>query len=286
MSHPSTYYIKYLVAKGWPNGENPVTINQSLEDLGLLKISDEEFDRIAASLSPPKGFVPQNPSHQPTMKFMRAEKIFSIWQPSKDDKDVLDLFLVPQVKETIQILLMGRLPAEEIAIRVDKKYSRETSVKLIEAFSHYFWNVKLASLQEWNELLYRHSLRDHYLAALWGSRNQALFRAGFSPQIDGKKALREAHRNIAMRLEASRMLPDTKDTTAILGRLSKELVMVHMALFGEGAGLEESMRDLKKFKMERNEENNVVSIHSLAPKGNFSGSGVTRKEEEKKDGST
>jgi hypothetical protein len=112
-----------------------------------------------------------------------------------------------------------------------------------------------------------------------GSKNQSLFRAGFSPQIDGRKALREAHRNLAMRIEASRFMPDTVVTARILSHLTKELVTTHTALYGDGAGLEDMMKDLQKFVMERNAPN-VVPISKIAPKGNFSNSGTKAQNED------
>jgi hypothetical protein len=82
-----------------------------------------------------------------------------------------------------------------------------------------------------------------------------------------------------MRVEATRLLPDNKDTVRMLATLSKELVGVHNALYGEGAGVEDMMKELQRFIMERNAPN-VVPITKLAPKGNFSGSGHKDKDGE------
>jgi hypothetical protein len=277
MAHPSSFYIKYLLAKGWPSTENTTTINTTLQECGLLAITEDGFDSIAASMRPPKSFYVQNRTHKPTVQFMMAEKIYSIWNPTKEDKAAVELLLLPQVRETAQILLMGHVEPTEISERLFRKYNRRITERTVETYKHYFWNVDIASFSEWAVLLHDHPLRDHYVSSLWGSKNQALFRAGFSPSVDGKRALKEAHRNLIMRLEASRILPDTKDTATIVGKLTKELVTVHTALYGDGAGIEESMRDLKKFKMER-KAGNVIPITDLAPKGNFSGSGHKHKE--------
>jgi hypothetical protein len=76
-----------------------------------------------------------------------------------------------------------------------------------------------------------------------------------------------------MRIEATRAFPDTKETTQMLTAMSKELVAVHHALFGEGAGVEEQIQELqKKVRMQRNAPN-VIPLRKLAPDGNFSKSG-------------
>jgi hypothetical protein len=267
-----------MVLQGWPD-ETVDTVNTTLRSFGIPEVTQEEFDQIEAALDPPPNFSPNSRTHKPTIAFLKAERVWTLWAAKKDDLHSVDIINAPQVKETTQLLLMGRFNAEEISKRVKMKYGKELSPRTFEAYRHYFWNPELVGMQELRQFLWTHPMRDAYIAAMWGSKNQALFRAGFSPAIDGRKALKEAHRNLAMRVEATRLLPDNKDTVRMLATLSKELVGVHNALYGEGAGVEDMMKELQRFIMERNAPN-VVPITKLAPKGNFSGSGHKDKDGE------
>jgi hypothetical protein len=295
MNHPSEYYIRWLLAKGWANGsESHKTVQVTLKRYGLLDVSEEAFEMIRDQFSPPAAFFFQNRKHPATAAFMREQKIHTLWAPKADEKIAIDLLRLPLVREALQILLMGRVEPKDIATRISGRYKVEVTERTIQTYAHYFWNIDLCGFEEWSKLLYGHPLRDSYLASLVGSPNQALYRAGFSPQINGKQALRETHRALAMRIDATRRFPDTRDTALMLSALTKSLLDVHTALHGEGAGMEEMMREFLKFKMQRQKiaeghASNVVPIRELARGGNFSGSGkkeLAAPKEEPTDGGT
>lgn len=278
MPHPATSYIKFAVLKNWPE-ESVDTVNMMLTDCGFPEISTSEFDLLMQTLDPPANFSPNSKSHQPTIRYLKEQKVYTMWTKKPEAIDALALVELPQVRETVQLLLMGRFGTKEISTRIKAKYRKTIPAKSIAAYRHYFWNPELVGMKELRSFMWTDPMRDAYVASMWGSKNQALFRAGFSPSIDGKRALKEAHRSLAMRIEATRIMPDTKDTARMLATLSKELVGVHNALYGEGAGVEDMMKELQRFVMERN-AGNVVSIHDLAPKGNFSHGGGKKENEE------
>jgi hypothetical protein len=279
MGHPSEFYVRFLLAKGWSNGtETFKTVSVTLKNYGLLEISQEAFESIHDQFSPPPSFFFQNRKHPSTANFMREQKIYTMWAPKAEERAAVELIRLPLVREAIQILLMGHVSPEDIATRVGGKFNQEMTARAVQTYAHYFWNVDLCGFQEWAYHLHGNPMRDSYLSSLVGSPNQALYRAGFSPQINGKQALRETHRSLAMRIEATRRFPDTRDTALMLAALTKSFLDVHTALHGEGAGMEEMMKEFLKFKMERQKlvggaTTNVVSIRKLAAGGNFSGSG-------------
>ena len=272
MAHPCHYYVKFMILQGWPEEETVDTVNLTLRSFGLPEIADTEFEQIRLALEPPKSFNPMSKTHKVTVQYLKEEKVFSLWQGKKEDLAAVEIINLPQVRETIQLLLLGRFTQKEIRLRLQKKYKKSFTEQAISVFRHYFWNSDLMGLHDIRTLMFSHPMRDPFIASMYGSQNQALFRAGFNPQIDGRAALKEAHRSLAMRVEATRMMPDNKDTSRILSALTKELVSVHNALHGEGAGVEDMMKELQRFIMERNAPN-VVPIHKLAPNNNFSHGG-------------
>lgn len=267
--HPSLYYIKYLLVKG---DETVESVNRILKAFGLPTVPEDVFEQIQAGLRIPKDLMISNKEHRPTIRFMREQGLYYIWNPKEEERAALGLMRAPLVRETVQILLMGRIPSVELVQWIEKKYGTEVHPKTIDTYSFYFWNCQLVSLDQWSSLLWDNVMRDHYLASFWGSRNQALYRAGFTPKINGKTALKEAQRSIAMRIEATRLMPDSKDTARILATLTKELVGVHAALYGEGAGAEDALRELRKIKLAKT-DNKVLPLRVVAPGGNYSNSG-------------
>lgn len=271
MPHPTQNYIKFTVLRNWPS-ETVDTINYMLAGCRFPEIAVSDFDVLVQELEIPKGFNPENETHEPTIACFREHQVYSMWMGRQEAVDAVALAELPHIRETVQLLLMGRFDAKEISARIRPKFKKNIPPKAIEAYRHYFWNPDVLGMKDLRTLLWADPMRDAYLAATWGSKNQALFRAGFNPTIDGKRALKEAHRNLYMRLESTRIMPDNKDTARTVATLAKELVTVHNALYGEGAGVEDMMKELQRFVMERN-AGNVVPIHQLAPKGNYSGSG-------------
>lgn len=256
MTHPSEFYTRYLLAMSEDRAEeNADSLNETLVALRLPKMESYTFDEIKANFRPPSGFDKRNRQHKPSIEFMKAQQIHSLWDPSDNVRAMMELHFHPQVKETVQILLMAQaISAKEISLRVGRKHKYSVHEETIEAFKHYFWNVTRCSTEDWIYLLRGQPLQDHYHAALTGSRAQALWRAGFNPEIDGHSALQEVHRALFMRIEATRFMPDTKATAQILTSLTKELLAVHSALFGDGGHVEKQLEELRKFNMQRTGE--------------------------------
>lgn len=283
--HLAEHYLKYVFAKTIADDAKVTleTVNYFLEKLGLPVFRKEHEVRIqvlADQFKPPHSFQFYNTQHKPTAEFMRQEKIYSMWEPDEAMGEVQKIFKYPAIKETIQLLLTGRLTPADISNRLPVKYERTFTPETIALFAHYFWNVSLVGAQDLEQLFYGSPMATHYLACFWGSRDQAVWRAGFSPRIDGHRALKEAHRSLFMRIEATRSLPDGIETARILATLSKELGALHGLLFGEGAGVEEMAKDLSKQVKMRQLPGNVVPITALAKAGNYTGSGVKHADSE------
>jgi len=306
MSHPSTNYLKYLTIKGLAEGEildvdgveeselskthdGPSDALKELQlfydelqyvmtELGLPGYSFVEFRRMHRHLKIPKYVQFHNPRHKKTSEFMDRMGVREIWNPGPGEREVFVILKNHLVQDTIKILLMGRVSPLDIASRVSRKFDINLPVPAVQLYYRYFWNVQKASATEWNDHLRGNYLRSHLMASLHGSPGQALYRAGFNPRIDGAVSLKDLQRTLHYRLEATRMMPDNTDTASILSRLSNQLLTVHQVLYGEGAGLEDTLRKFREFRMELKKVE-ATPIHELAPHGNYSNSGAKEKED-------
>lgn len=282
MAHPSERYIRFLIAQGIGTGEEETseTINTTLRTLRLPAINEEDFDNLVADMQP--GFQVQwhNPRHKQTLEWTKKHEIYSLWDPGEDEQNLIELHIRPQVRETVEILLMGRIELEDIAYRIQRKFKIDISAETIFSFRHYFWDVDKSSIAEWMVYLTSGGRwnRDHYLAALTGSKNQALWRAGFNPKVDASKILKDVHSSLAMRFEALRHMPDTKETSEMMTRYSKEISAVHQLIYGEGSQMEENIKELKKFRMQKS-SNKPSSLRLIASNGTFSDDGKDKEDE-------
>jgi hypothetical protein len=290
MGHPSTNYVRYLVVRGAAEGDlrdadsTLAYYNEVVDTLtyyNLPPIGDRSFERLIWELRVPLGLQVNNLRHKKTQEYMKQEGLYDIWNPTPKQKEVFNLLRRPLAMDTIKVLLMGHIFPDEISGRVARKHRLEVSEEAVAMFAHYFWDVEFVSQLDWKSLLQGHPLKDHMMAALNGSPEQARYRAGFTPAIDGERTLKDAHMAIHFRIEATRNMPDSPDTASVLARLAKELVNIHQSIYGEGAGLEEILRKFKAFKMETKDPE-VREIMDLAPSGNYSGASLSRGEKDVK----
>jgi len=276
VAHPSEYYIRFLILNGHTDPKDGLThINKTLSHYCSPDLSEEQFREIRDDFVIPDGLVLSSKKDRKTKEFMDQQELTPLWIPDDNVKRVLLLCRTPMVIEMIQMLLFGRVPHDIIADRVSCKQelTPPLAVRDIDLYRHFFWNYTLCSTSEWESYLYHFGSRgDHLLAGLRCGKLQALWRAGYEPKVDGKRAIRDASRHLYFRMDASRMMPDTKETIEILTKLTKELTSVHAALSGEGAHLEEILREFRNLNM-TTVAPGIQSLSDIASGGDFSNSG-------------
>lgn len=271
MAHPSEYYIKYLIITGHTGEAGLAHINQTLDNYKCPRLKAEELAPLQEKIRPPSDLLLSNKKHKGTQEYMKEQGLDALWDPDEEVKRMLELCNQPMVLQDIQLLILGDVPMDAIAEKTSVKFAIEPqlTVRSLELYCHFFWNRTRVGYDEWENYLWKMRGRDHYLAALYCSRDQALWRCGYNPKIEGKSSLRDAHRNIHFRLEATRHMPDSKETAEIITKYTKELASIHNVLYSEGAALEEVIREFRAIKMET-QPAGVKSIADIAGDGSYS----------------
>lgn len=277
MAHPSHRYLKYLLLKAQVTG-TPIEwkeVCSLLERIHILSIAEDKFkDMAVMTAKPPRGLRFHSPQHKVTAEFMKKHDVYELWNPPISMADVLRMLgSNAQAVETTQVLIAGRLESAEISEKLLKKHHLKVSAEAVDMLRKFFWDVEATSYSEWEILLRGRSMRSSILASLHSSPDQARYRAGFQPKVEGKKTLREALRGVYFRLEATRYMPDNEEVVGMLTRLTKELGNIFTVLYGDGAGLDDILKELRVISM-KTWKPKIAALKSLAPNGNHSGSGV------------
>lgn len=290
MGHPSEYYVRYSLAQVWGADEadtTMVTLNTELKSFGLLQLTEDQYDHIRATFNPPDGFRFNNKKHKESKDWMTQEALHAFWTPKADDKRVLDELVDGHqlVKHDLHILLMGNIPHEVIVSKLNTKYRLNPglTVRMIATYTHFFWNVKHCGHAEWDELLTGKPYKDSYLAALYCGEQQALYRAGFSPRVDGNRALKESYRQAFFRLEALRFQPDSKATTDAYAKLTARLLGVHDVLYSAGSGLQDQLKQFRQLMMKHDDPNIQAIDEVIEAVGSYSDNGESETEEQQGD---
>lgn len=257
MGHPAEYFIKFSLAKSYGDDEcddsSYVAMNKTLFAFSLPLILENQYERILVGFNPPEGFRFYNKKHAATVEFMRDEKISTLWSPSHEDRRVLSELVDGNmlIKYALHILLMGGIPHDVVAAKLNSKYRLNPLIteRMISTYAHYFWNVTNASHNEWAMMLESDQSESALIAALHCGEQQALYRAGFSPRLDGTRAMKEAYRQAYFRMEALRSSPDTKLTIDNYSRLTARLTNIHEILYSQGTGLQDQLRQFRQIMM-------------------------------------
>lgn len=256
MGHPSEYFIKFTLAANWGEDNlesSHVALSKSLTAFDLPPITEMQYDWILTHFRPPDGFKFHSKKHQATDEFMKSEKISTLWNPTKEDKRAMDELVDGNrlVKFGLHILLMGGIPHGVIAKKLNSKYRMNPHLtsRMIDTYAHYFWNVTNTSHQEWEYLLMGNASQSALIASLYCGDQQALYRAGFNPRLDGTRAMKEAYRQAYFRMEALRFHMDSKLTTDAYSKLTARLMGIHEVLYSQGSGLQDQLRQFRQIMM-------------------------------------
>jgi hypothetical protein len=147
------------------------------------------------------------------------------------------------------------------------------TTRMIATYTHVFWNVPRCSHSDWEELLAGKSHKDAFMAALYCGEQQALYRAGFSPRVDGMRAMKEAYRQAFFRMEALRFLPDSKTTTDAYSKLTARMLSVHDVLYSGGTGLQDQLKQFRQLMMKHDDPNIQAIDDVIEAVGSYSDDG-------------
>ena len=281
MGHPSSYYLKFLLLENWGDEDfDSISLNQTLTSYGLPGIGDDEFSYLRLSMAPPDDFTFSNRKHKSSVDFMKDEGLYTLWNPSKDDRRVLTFLLHQQrVRGKVDIMLMGEVPAIHIANHLNQEFRfRDPLTKeMISTYHHFFWNTELPSLKEWEFMLDPHPQKDALLAAYHCGPDQAMYRVGGNPRIkDPKKPLREANRQAYWVLQSLRFKPDTSENIKLRSQIARDLLTLHDAIHGAGADTDDQLKKFRQFLVERVPSAVEAWDSIVGPEGSYSGDGKER----------
>jgi len=285
MGHPSHRYIRFLLAEAWGDDTKVLTqesLNEILENCGLLRIDEKDFNRIRGEFNPPEDFKFSNHRSPATVAFMKAEKLCSLWDTTPEMCRVIrELLGHKLVSETIQILLQGDVPSEIVASLVTKRYRLNPSLTdgMVDMYRHYFWDRTAWSYREWENALANDWMGDRFLAPLYSGEQQALYRAGFNPKYDPKQALRDTHRQITFRIQHLPSRGDSKHVTDLLSKLGREERAVYARLHGEGEELASHTQTIQRLALEHRDPN-IRRMDDFVEQGGGSYSGDGSEEQE------
>jgi hypothetical protein len=188
MEHsPAEYLIKYLCSR--PG----ITVDEVRSYLGRAAIvmmpTETYVDEIYADIQGklPVNYTPGDPTHRPSMKFLKEHRIRGMWHPTRSVHEALDLFKNGPLRERVESLILTKVPDYEISEILTFCDGVNVMPSSIAEFRHYFWNVDLLTFDDWTYYLTQPTKKVIKLTALTSPRNNdgvrlTLYKMGIMPR--------------------------------------------------------------------------------------------------------
>ena len=154
-STPCQFYLKYLVTHpdDYTNEQIRNLIRlQHLDFLGMGHLNEIRRDCVR-----PTPFYPEDPTHHATQRFLKKEKIYSLYQLDKDVITAIKLLDHPRGKELTESLLVTQAMPTWICSAL-KRVTFKATPRAINLYKHYYFNTELLDTTELNAVL---SMRSH-----------------------------------------------------------------------------------------------------------------------------
>lgn len=251
-------------------------------DWGFLRPADNEYDLMKMSIKFPIPFTPENRLDRPSMKFLRDEQIYEMFYPTTAMEEAWSILSDPEKRLCTEQLLLSRLDLKMSAQKINKKRNWFLTEDGLKMFGHYFWNVKLLTFDEWGRFLYsRTAMYEQYMSLLRAPQQLSFYLLRLDQTLESKQMIQRAQEIAYFTLEEVAQKPGTGiDKVKAIGVLSKSIVDCHNALSTSDMALKDVLKQFERFRMEYPQVA-APDIRQLAPGGNYSGSGVQEKKEEK-----
>ena len=217
------------------------------------------------------------------MQYIRDHQVFEFFHPTPELTEAWSYLTDTTKRMMVEQALLARFELKFTAQKLNKKHGWNLTEGGLEAYRHYFWNVKLLTFDEWGRYLYdRSAMYDRYMALLQAEQPLAFYLMNFEQMVESKKMIQRTQEIAYFTLEEVRNVPGVRnDKIKAIGILSKAINDCHASLSTSDMALTGVLKEFERLHMEH-KEIPAKPIHLVAPTGNFSGSGADEKPDKNK----
>jgi hypothetical protein len=279
VKHPAEFFIKYLIIRE-PNATDG-RLTQELQGHGFLPPADDHYYAILHQEidPPPAGFNPLDRTHRASMQYLRNEAVYELFYPDQAMADAMEVLSDQYKRRAVEQVILSRLDFKIVAQKLNKKYNWFLTADILHFYQHYFWNVDLLSFDHWGRYLFsRSAMYENYMGLLMADQKLAYFHLRLEQTLESKAIIKRAQEIAYFALEEVNQIPGVKpDKIKAIGVLNKAVTDCHNALNTSDMAMGGVLKQLERFRVVPSELP-ARSIHLLAPKGNYTGSGADDEE--------
>lgn len=276
MKHPAEYFIRFQYINN-PNITDAQVL-KTIQDWGFLAPPETYFGFVRQELAaypPPAGFDPANRLDRPSMQYLRDMQVYELFFPTSAVEEAWANLTNTSRRMAVEQVLLARLDLRVAARKINEQHQWHLTEEGFQMHRHYFWNVQLLTFDEWGRYLYeRSALYDRYMALLQAPKELAYFHLRLDQNVESKDMIKRAQTIAYFALEEVNLAPGTRaDKVKSISILTKSLTDCHAALSTSDMAISAVLKDFEKFRI-HHPEFPAPDIKTLAPGGNYTGSGL------------
>jgi hypothetical protein len=272
--HPAANLLRFLLVQ-----DPQITdaqLQKQLDDWGFLSADMNYLGFLRQSIpAQPTPFFPQNRAHRESVRYLRNLEIYEMFNPNEAMNEAWEVLSNPEQRLVVEQILLARLDLKIAATKVNEKRDWHLTSDGLSCYRHYFWNVPSLTFDEWGRYMFsRTSLYERYMALLTAPPKLAFYHLRLDQSIDSKRMIQDAqmiaHKTL---LEIDERPGSTIEKVKSINLLSKVIIEAHAALSTSDMALKDVLKQFEHWRMDH-PQLLPPSIKTLAPVGNFSGSGL------------
>lgn len=272
--HPAINMIKALVVRDRAISDG--NIQKQLEDWGMLSADPTMLPFVRAELPPaPQGFDPGNRLHRPSVRFLRDHQLYEFFHPNDAMHQAMELLGNPEQRMAAEQILLARLDLKIACKRVNEKHNWHLTEDGLKMYRHFFWNVAALTFDEWGRFLHgRTAMYERFMGLLTAPPKLAFYHLRLEQQVESKRMIQDVQ-TIAYKtlLEVDEKPGVTVDKVKSIALLGKVVLEAHIALSTSDMALKDTLKQFEQWRLQH-PQGMPSSIGELAPRGNFSKSGL------------
>jgi hypothetical protein len=257
MRHPSELFIKHLILLKYDEDK----IKELLDEHGLPPLLEEGhagyIDTLTLDINSkmPAGFFIGDLSDS-SLKFLKDIKVYGLVHPDQTTLNCLAILDNPQARREMYLGLLGKISETELSAHMSRKFKLDcVSDRVVQVFSHYYFNCDLLAIHEWCELFEKMQSGNDatgYEACLVGGASVASYRIGIEQNITIREVVKEAVTALYVSLQEIKHWPASSSKIKVLSDTVSALAKAHVVINTADQELAAVAAELRQFKLAKN----------------------------------
>lgn len=155
---PCETYLKYLLSH--PDGYTDDDIRKLTKMQQLDYTGKPYLQRLRLTCAPPTPFFPEDRKHQKSQRYIRRERIETLYFPDDDTRAANVILERPRAKELVESLLLTSTHPGWISALLHKRFSMYVEPSAIARYKSYYFNIDLVDSTEMKALLKARAVSD------------------------------------------------------------------------------------------------------------------------------